>query len=212
MLLLCLGCSEPPISQPDPPRLPPPVDSLRPAPQPPLTDSLPPLDASIMAQLRLGDGFDFPVGPPDAHNYYKFRGFIPQKLEHLGEDWNGTGGGDTDFGDYVYAASDGIVFYAKHFRAGWGTVIRMVHNYGSEAQPRYIETLYAHVASAWVRPGQRMRRGQIIGTIGNAGGIYHAHLHFEMRKRPGRGIKSGYQGDTLGFTDPTQFIEAHRPK
>lgn len=171
----------------------------------------PPLDSAILALLRPADGFDFPVGPPNANNYYKFRGFLPENLEHLGEDWNGLGGGNTDFGDYVYAVADGVVFYADDFKAGWGNVIRMVHNYGTEEAPRYVESLYAHVASSWVRPGNRMRRGEIIGTIGNADGIYHAHLHFEMRKQVGNGIKSGYDGDTLGFQDPTKFIQQHRP-
>lgn len=171
----------------------------------------PPLDSAVLALLRPCDGFDFPVGPPDAANYYKFRGFLPAGLEHLGEDWNGLGGGNTDFGDYVYAVADGVVFYAEDYKAGWGKVIRMVHNYGTADAPRYIESLYAHVASSWVRPGNRMKRGEIIGTIGSADGIYHAHLHFEMRKQVGKDVKSGYEGDTLGFVDPTQFIEGHRP-
>lgn len=171
----------------------------------------PPISEDFLGVLRPCDGFDYPVGPPNAKDYYKFRGFLPKDLEHLGEDWNGTGGGNTDFGDYVYAAADGVVFYSDDYRAGWGNVIRMIHNYGTEREPRYVESLYAHVASSWVRPGNRMRRGQVIGTIGDAKGKYHAHLHFEMRRKPGKDIGCGYDGDTLGFVDPTRFIEAHRP-
>ena len=114
-------------------------------------EEAPPLEAEVLDQLLPCDGFDYPVGPPNARDYYKFRGFLPKDLEHLGEDWNGTGGGNTDFGDYVYAAADGVVFYSDDFRAGWGEVIRMVHNFGTESHPRYVETLYAHVASSWVR-------------------------------------------------------------
>ena len=65
--------------------------------------------------------------------------------------------------------------------------------------------------SSLVRPGYVMNRGEVIGTIGNADGKYHAHLHFEMRTKPGKDIGCGYAGDTLGFVDPTAFIEAHRP-
>lgn len=173
-------------------------------------DTFPLIGAAIMEKVLPADGFDFPVGPPDAKDYYKFRGFLPKNLEHLGEDWNGTGGGNTDMGDYVYAAADGVVFAAKDHGGGWGIVIRMIHNYGSKAQPQYVESLYAHVASTWVRPGNRMKRGDVIGTIGNASGKYHAHLHFEMRKAPGKHIRCGYDGDTLGFVDPTQFILEHR--
>jgi hypothetical protein len=172
----------------------------------------PDIPKEIIDKLLPCDGFDFPVGPPNAERYYKFRGFLPEGIEHLGEDWNGIGGGNTDFGDFVYAAADGVVFYSGHYNNGWGTVIRILHNYGTAEAPRYCETLYAHVASSWVKPGLRMKRGDIIGTIGSAEGKYHAHLHLELRKRPGKEIRSGYAGDTLGFTDPTKFIEAHRPE
>jgi murein DD-endopeptidase MepM/ murein hydrolase activator NlpD len=174
-------------------------------------EPFPPIDSSLVHGLKPCDGFDFPVGPPNASRYFKARGFLPAGLEHLGEDWNGEHGGNTDFGDYVYAAADGIVFYADHYNNGWGTVIRLLHNYGTEAQPRYVETLYAHVASTWVEVGYRMKRGEVIGTIGSAEGKYHAHLHLEMRCKPGKDIRCGYDGDTVGFVDPTAFIEAHRP-
>lgn len=174
-------------------------------------EAAPDLDASILNRLQPCDGFDYPVGPPNAQDYYKFRGFLPTDLEHLGEDWNGTGGGNTDFGDYVHAVADGIVFFSSDYKGGWGKVIRILHNFGSQEKPRYVESLYAHVNSSWVRPGREMRRGQIIGTIGDAHGKYHAHLHFEMRRRPGKDIGCGYDGDTLGFLDPTLFIKSHRP-
>lgn len=174
-------------------------------------DAPPTIEAAIIARLKPCDGFDFPVGPPDAERYFKARGLLPVGLEHLGEDWNGQGGGNSDFGDYVYAAGDGVVFYSKYVNPGWGNVIRILHNYGTAEAPRYIESLYAHVSSSWVRPGRRMHRGEVIGTIGNAAGKYHAHLHFEMRKKPGKDIRCGYDGDTLGFVDPTKFIEQNRP-
>jgi murein DD-endopeptidase MepM/ murein hydrolase activator NlpD len=177
-----------------------------------VADPPPPIDPALVAKVKPCDGFDFPVGPPNAQRYYKARGFLPQGLEHLGEDWNGGTGGNTDFGNYVYAAADGVVFYADHYNNGWGTVIRILHNYGTLEAPRYVETLYAHVASSWVKPGYKMSRGEPIGTIGNAEGKYHAHLHLEMRLKPGKDIRCGYDGDTLGFVDPTAFIEAHRPK
>ena len=175
-------------------------------------EQAPPVDSALLAKLAPGDGFDYPVGPPDAKIYFKARGFLPKDLEHLGEDWNGPGGGNTDFGDFVYAVSDGVVIFSKFVGPGWGNVIRILHNYGTADAPKYIESLYAHVSSSWVRPGYVMKRGEVIGTIGNADGKYHAHLHFETRKKPGKEIGCGYDGDTLGFVDPTAFIEAHRPQ
>ncbi len=176
-----------------------------------VAEEAPPIDTALLAKLMPCDGFDFPVGPPDAKTYFKARGFLPKDLEHLGEDWNGAGGGNTDFGDYVYAAATGVVIFSKFVGPGWGNVIRLLHNYGTRDAPRYIETFYAHVSTSWVRPGYVMKRGEVIGTIGNADGKYHAHLHFEARTKPGKEVGCGYAGDTLGFVDPTAFIEAHRP-
>ena len=174
-------------------------------------EDAPPVDSALLAKLTPCDGFDYPVNPPDAKRYFKARGFLPIGIEHLGEDWNGPGGGNTDFGDFVYASATGVVIFSKFVGPGWGNVIRLLHNYGTLEAPRYIETLYAHVGSSLVRPGYVMNRGEVIGTIGNADGKYHAHLHFEMRTKPGKDIGCGYAGDTLGFVDPTAFIEAHRP-
>ena len=71
------------------------------------------------------DGFDFPVGKPNAEGYYVAQDF--RSNNHLGEDWNGKGGGNTDFGDPVYAIADGYVKLAEEFQSGWGNIIRMVH-------------------------------------------------------------------------------------
>lgn len=170
----------------------------------------PDIPVAIMKRLKPTDGFDYPVAPPNAHNYYKARGLIWGT--HLGEDWNGDHGGNTDFGDFVYAAADGIVYFSEWINSGWGNVIRMIHNTGTQEKPEYVETVYAHVASMWARKGNKMKRGEVIGTIGSAKGKYHAHLHFEIRAEPGKHIRAGYEGDTTGFQDPTVFIEARRPR
>lgn len=65
---------------------------------------------------RLADGFDFPVGKPDARGYYKARGFSANG--HPGEDWDGIGGGDSDFNDPVNSISDGEVIFASDAHSG----------------------------------------------------------------------------------------------
>ena len=69
-------------------------------------------------KLNLADGFDFPVGKPNADGYYKARGMRLRSPQHFGEDWNGRNGGDSDLGDPVYAAADGIVTFAFNVRTG----------------------------------------------------------------------------------------------
>ena len=61
--------------------------------------------------------FDYPVGTADGHGYYNAQGFTENN--HLGDDWNGTGGGNTDFGDPIYAIANGRVKVAEDYGGGW---------------------------------------------------------------------------------------------
>ncbi|MEM7659729.1 MAG: M23 family metallopeptidase [Bacteroidota bacterium] len=155
-----------------------------------------------------GDGFDFPVGPPDASGYYDANPF--QTNGHLGSDWNGRGGGNSDLGDPVYAMAVGEVLEAYDAGPGWGLVIRMLHP-AKDSQAFPVEAIYAHLDTMLVQSGDTIARGQQIGTIGNANGAYWAHLHFEIRRTLGMPLGGGYSADTSGFLDPTPFIEASRP-
>lgn len=154
------------------------------------------------------DGFDYPVGPPDGKKYYNAQKF--GQNTHLGDDWNGTGGGNTDLGDPVYATANGLVVFAQNMGGGWGNVVRVVHIL-SEKPLVLVESVYAHLDHIDVKESQGIKRGQKLGTIGNAGGIYYAHLHFELRTEYGMPIGGGYSTDTRGYTDPTAFIKKHRP-
>ena len=59
----------------------------------------------ILEKFPISDGFDFPVGKPNAKKYYNAQKF--GKNYHLGDDWNGVGGGNTDYGNPVYSISNG---------------------------------------------------------------------------------------------------------
>lgn len=152
-----------------------------------------------------GDGLDFPVGDADGHGYYDAQPFGVN--QHLGNDWNGVGGGDSDRGDPVFAIGAGEVTEAADRGGGWGQVVRVVHRVDGRA----VESLYAHLDRIDVAVGQRVRRRQPIGTIGTAGGQYPAHLHLEVRTRPGQPLGGGY-GEPDAQVDPTAFIRAHRPR
>ena len=151
------------------------------------------------------DGFDFPVGKPDAKKYYNAQKFGVNK--HLGDDWNGIGGGNTDLGDPIYSIANGYVSYAKNIYGGWGNVIRIIHFTDKNNQ---VESLYAHCDEMLVKKGDYVEKGKKIGTIGNNDGEYLAHLHFELRSEVEMSIGVGYSSNTKGYLNPSKFIRNHR--
>ena len=155
------------------------------------------------------EGFDFPVGKPDATNYFNAQLFGEE--HHLGEDWNGKGGGNTDLGDPIYTTADGLVTFTEDVCCGWGNIVRIVHKLPNHPNYNYIESLYAHMHNINVKTGDLIKRGQQIGTIGTAHGRYSAHLHFEMRDLINLPIGQGYSEDQRGYFSPTEFIDKNRP-
>ena len=59
----------------------------------------------------LANSFDFPVGKPDGYGYYNAQKF--GENNHLGDDWNGVGGGNTDYGDSIFSVANGQVIFAE---------------------------------------------------------------------------------------------------
>ena len=159
----------------------------------------------LVPEEFIADQFGYPVGKPDAHGYFNAQKF--GKNHHLGDDWNGLGGGNSDLGDPIYAISNGYVSYAQEHIPSWGNVIRIVHFLPDSTQ---VESLYAHCHEMLVEENQWVSIGEKIGTIGNADGRYKAHLHLELRDEVGLPIGKGYDSETKGYLDPTEFIEAHR--
>lgn len=171
---------------------------------------VPSLWARDVVRQLLADGFDYPVGKPNAKGYYKFRGYIP--LGHLGEDWNGLGGGNTDLGDPIYSVAHGVVVYSDDKGGGWGNCVIVRHAYrDASGKIRHVDSQYGHLLKRHVKLYDSVRKGQQIGTMGSNRGMYAAHLHFEMRKelRLGMNRMQWPQNNTC-YYDPTKFIEAHR--
>jgi murein DD-endopeptidase MepM/ murein hydrolase activator NlpD len=165
--------------------------------------------ASWRERCPRAGSFGFPVGDGSATGYYNAQPF--GENTHLGDDWNGNGGGDTDLGDPVLAIADGVVTSAEDHGGGWGKVVRVVHDVGRAGAPVHVESLYAHLDAIEVKAGEVVARGHRIGTIGDAGGRYPAHLHLEVRDRVGLPLGRGYGEKVRGYLDPTAFILARRP-
>ncbi|EDP69864.1 membrane metalloendopeptidase [Flavobacteriales bacterium ALC-1] len=149
-------------------------------------------------------GFDFPVGKPNAVGYYNAQKF--QENNHLGDDWNGVKGGNSDLGDPIYAIANGYISETKDYEGGWGKVIRIVHLLNG----KLYESLYAHCDSIVIKQNQFIIKGEQIATIGNCNGAYYAHLHLEIRDSVDMDIGGGYSTNTTGYIDPTEFINKNR--
>ncbi len=74
--------------------------------------------------------------------------------------------------DNILAAFDGVVTMSSPF-SGYGNCIRIKHKYG-------FETLYSHQSKNFVKPGDRVKAGQVIGLTGRTGRATTEHLHFEV--------------------------------
>jgi murein DD-endopeptidase MepM/ murein hydrolase activator NlpD len=78
-------------------------------------------------------------------------------------------------GTPVFATADGEVHFTG-MQGTYGKVIYIAHENNG------FETVYGHLVSFAVRKGQKVRRGDLIGFMGNTGRSTGPHLHYEVRK------------------------------
>ena len=77
-----------------------------------------------------------------------------------------------NIGTPIYATGDGVVKKAG-WQSGYGKIIIINHGFG-------YETWYAHLNDYDVRVGQKVKRGEVIGEVGNTGKSTGPHLHYEV--------------------------------
>ncbi len=192
-----------------------------------------PFDAYLRADLPVADGFDFPVGDREGegtyvdpatgkrHTGWRVDTAFGQRFRlglHPGEDWNGRGGADTDRGQPVHCLAAGRVIVADDFGQPWGRVVMVEHLFYENHHKKRIRSVYAHLASMEVEPGQDLSRRQVIGSIGqDPKGLYRAHLHLELRwdlGLPPTYWPSSHDRDRdwldEHYAPPSAFIRSHR--
>ena len=107
---------------------------------------------------RMASGYGYRI-----HPIYKTR-----KM-HYGMDFSAKTGTE------IYSTGDGVVSKVKRSKRGYGNYVKINHGFG-------YETLYAHMSKYIVKKGQKVKRGEIIGFVGNSGISTAPHLHYEVRK------------------------------
>lgn len=86
---------------------------------------------------------------------------------HYGMDFTSPTGTD------IYVTGDGVVESVLSSKRGYGNHIIVNHGFG-------YRTIYAHLDHFNIRPGQRVRRGDVIGFVGSTGMSLAPHLHYEV--------------------------------
>ncbi len=107
---------------------------------------------------QIASGFGYRIDP-----VYKITKF------HAGLDFTAAQGTP------VYATADGVVKEAGYNGGGFGNQVIINHGYG-------YETLYGHMYRIKARVGKKVKRGEVIGYVGNTGKSTGPHCHYEVHK------------------------------
>jgi len=100
---------------------------------------------------------------------YRIHPIYKTRKMHYGMDYSAK------VGTEIYATGDGVISKVKKSKRGYGNYVKINHGFG-------YETLYAHMSKYIVKKGQKVKRGEVIGYVGNTGISTAPHLHYEVRK------------------------------
>ncbi len=106
---------------------------------------------------RTASGFGWRIDP-----IYKVKKF------HEGMDYSAPEGTE------IYSTGDGVIKRIIRSHGGYGNHLEVDHGFG-------YSTVYAHMHSFNVKKGQKVKRGDVIGKVGNTGKSTAPHLHYEVR-------------------------------
>ena len=107
---------------------------------------------------RIASGFGNRIDP--VYKVHKF---------HAGLDFTAP------IGTPIYATADGVVREAA-FNGGYGNHVIINHGYS-------YETLYGHMSRIKAKQGQTVKRGEVIGYVGNSGKSTGPHCHYEVHRK-----------------------------
>ncbi|MFZ5970235.1 MAG: M23 family metallopeptidase [Bacteroidota bacterium] len=133
--------------------------------------------------IALASGFGMRV-----HPVYKV------KKMHTGIDFAAP------IGTPIYATADGVIDEVQVSFSGYGKMLEIDHGFG-------YRTRYAHMHGFAVRKGQKVKRGELIGYVGNTGLSTAPHLHYEVLISGGQVNPIHYFFNDLNATEYEKIIE-----
>lgn len=132
---------------------------------------------------RMASGYGWRIDP-----IYK------TKRMHWGMDFT------ADKGTEVYATGNGVVEACEVKVWGYGKSVIINHGFG-------YKTRYAHLSKFNVKPGQKVKRGEVIGFVGSTGKSTANHLHYEVEKNGQKVNPVHYYHSDLSPEDYEKLIE-----
>lgn len=179
-----------------------------PEPEVPVADGL---DAPIGTAEERASGQMWPGAWLDANPWDTFYEVTPGRWAyHTGADLNLPG--DADALAPVYAPAHGVVRAAQSLPV-WGNLVVIEHKLSDGTR---VWSRLAHLNDILVQVNQVVQRGQLIGHVGNAGGAFPYHLHYDLAKldlgqAPGDWPGEDRQRMKRDYHEPKGFTQAHRP-
>ena len=146
-----------------------------------LLTSIPAIQPVSSSDLkRMASGYGYRIDP-----------FTKKRTMHWGMDFSAK------TGTPIYATGDGTIARADARAVGFGNHVRIDHGFG------YV-SIYAHMDKIVVRKGNKVKRGDLIGYVGNTGRSVAPHLHYEI-------VKDGRKINPINFysgsLSPIEFEE-----
>ena len=146
-----------------------------------LLTSIPAIQPVSSSDLkRMASGYGYRIDP-----------FTKKRTMHWGMDFSAK------TGTPIYATGDGTIARADARAVGFGNHVRIDHGFG------YV-SIYAHMDKIVVRRGNKVKRGDLIGYVGNTGRSVAPHIHYEI-------VKDGRKINPINFysgsLSPIEFEE-----
>lgn len=171
-------------------------------------------------------GFDTPIGTEaerfgavvwpatwiDANPYGTYYTTVGPAY-HTGADLNLKG--KQDLGQPIYSPSAGVVTFSGMGSGSWGQLVIIKHDPLPDGT--IVWSRLAHLQTRQVAVGDKVARGQQIGTLGDGEGRFSPHLHFDIAKTDIlKNNPNHWPGNRLDlvqmhYVDPLAFIRRYRP-